>query len=268
MSAPKMPEEYKGTSLTPGGYVTSVPRAWTKEEIQWCEDLKNKGFSAKEIAESIDRGVTATSIKLKRLSKTQYSYNEPHKADKYATNEKFLAAIEPDSVLDVYAGLESFYQGKVKNLRSNDKNPEAKTDDHADALAFLCGEFICGRKYDIVDLDPFGSAYDCLDLAVKIAKKGLAVTLGEMGHKRWNRLDYVRTHYGIETMDQFTAERIVQEIQKIGERNKKQLEVVALKNWPNISRVYFRIGNLKVTEQWKKREYLDGQLEFDMREEA
>lgn len=267
MSAPKMPEEYKGTSLTPGGYVTSVPRAWTQEEIQWCKDLKDKGFSAKEIAESIDRGVTATSIKLKRISKIQYSYNEPHKEDKYNTNEQFLEAIHPESVLDVYAGLESYYQGKVKTLRSNDKNPEAKTDEHKDSLAFICGEYATGRKYDLVDLDPFGSAYDCLDLAVKIAKKGLVVTLGEMGHKRWHRLDFVRTHYGIENIEDLTADRLVQEIQKIGSRNKKQLEVVHLKNWQNISRVYFRISQIKVTEQWEGKTESE-QLEFDIREEA
>ena len=59
-------------------------------------------------------------------------------------------------------------------------------------------------KFDLIDLDPFGSAYDCFDLAIKMAKKGLCITLGELGHKRWKRLDFVSSHYGIDNIDNLT----------------------------------------------------------------
>ena len=72
-----------------------------------------------------------------------------------------------------------------------------------DALKLLCREYIGGKRYDLVDLDPFGSAYDCFDLACKIAKKGLCITLGEMGHKRWRRFDFIRTHYDIDCEEDF-----------------------------------------------------------------
>ena len=71
-----------------------------------------------------------------------------------------------------------------------------------------------------------------------------------MGHKRWKRLDFVRTHYGIDTLKDFTSERIVEEIIKIGERNKKKLIPIFLRDYRNISRVYFKIEKIKITDQW------------------
>lgn len=57
-----------------------------------------------------------------------------------------------------------------------------------------------------------------------MADKGLAVTLGELGHQRWRRLDFVGPRYNINTMEDFTIEHIVEEIQKIGRRNHKNLD--------------------------------------------
>ena len=105
-------------------------------------------------------------------------------------------------------------------------------------------------KYDMIDLDPFGSAYDCFDLAIKMAKKGLCITLGEMGHKRWKRLDFVKWRYGINSLDDFTSDIIIKKIQEIGIRNKKILKVFAKRDWQNISRVWFVIKPYKETSQW------------------
>ena len=116
----------------------------------------------------------------------------------------------------------------------------------------LCRMYAEGRKFDMIDLDPFGSAYDCFDLAVKMASKGLAITLGELGHKRWRRLDFVGSHYGIRTLEDFTIDNLIEHIRHIGERNKKRLVVWGFKEWQNIGRVYFRIEKLKVVEQWEK----------------
>ena len=119
-------------------------------------------------------------------------------------------------------------------------------------LKLLCKLYAEGNSYDVVDLDPFGSAYDCLDLAVKMARKGLVVTLGELGHKRFGRLDYVGSHYGIESMEEFDMAHMVEHIRKIGRRNKRNLVVFAERDWRNIGRVGFLVEPLKVTEQWKK----------------
>ena len=103
----------------------------------------------------------------------------------------------------------------------------------------------------MIDLDPFGSAYDCFDLAIKMAQKGLVITLGELGHKRWKRLDYVAPRYDIYSLDDFTIQKIISYIQKIGLQNKKKLVVYDFREWRNIGRVWFKIEPLKITSQWE-----------------
>lgn len=246
---PKMPAEYKGKINKSGGYTKTAPREWTDKEIEWVQQLHADGYTSKEIAQSIDRSEVSTSIKLKRLTKSNRTYNAEHIHDKYATNDAFMAHIKPFNVLDVYAGMKSYYKGKC-GVVDNDINPDAETAYHLDALKFVCKQYYDGGKYDIVDLDPFGSAFDCFDLAVKMARKGLIITFGEIGHKRWKRLDYVSRYYGINTLDDFTLDNLIKQVQSIGRRNKKELIVYAQREWRNIGRVWFEIKPLKITEQW------------------
>lgn len=247
-----MPSEYKGEYTKNGGLTKFQPRKWTEKEIEWVNMLKAKGFNTKQIAECIDRDVTQVSIKIKRLGKKSMTYNQAHFEEKFAVNYDFVKEIKPKSVLDIFAGLCSVYLKLNCNVVSNDSNIEARTDYNYDALTFCCMQYAGGNKYDLVDLDPFGSAYDCFDLAIKMAKKGLIITLGELGHKRFKRLDFVRRYYGIETLEEFTTDNLVKHIIKIGERNKKKLIPIYVKDWRNIARVYFKIEQLKITEQWEK----------------
>lgn len=249
---PKLPDEYKGQHTKNGGYTSTTPRQWTDEELKWIVDLKNKGFSNAEIAESVERSIVSVQIKLKRMSKKSNEYNKPHVQEKYNINNKFLNEIKPKSVLDLYAGEKNFY--KNYEVTTNDKNPSVAADYHEDAHKLICELYHENRTYDLIDLDPFGSAYDCFDLAIKMAKKGLVITLGELGHKRWKRLDYVGTHYDIENLDDFTIENLIKHIQKIGLRNKKKLTVFDYKEWRNIGRVWFKVDTIKVTMQWEQKE--------------
>ena len=249
---PIMPESYKGDYGASCGYTTTAPRKWTKEEIEWTKALLDKGYNSKEIAVSLNRTQTSVSIKLKRLKKKDNTYNAEHVREKYAINRAFISILKPKNVLDLYCGSKSFY--KAYNATTNDINKDIKADYHEDAYKLICKLYSENKKYDLVDLDPFGSAYDCFDLAIKMARKGLVITLGELGHKRWNRLDYVRTHYGIDSLEDFTIENLIKYIQIIGLRNKKQLEIWKYKEWRNTGRVYFTIKDHKITEQWKSKE--------------
>lgn len=251
MNVPKMPEEFKGVTNKNGGYTDSAPRKWTKQEIEFVEMLMSKGYSTKDIAESTDRTLTSVAIKIKRLSKKNNTYNENHVAEKYECNSKFIAEIQPDSVLDLYTGEKNFYNDVVEKVITNDIDARIPATYHDDALKCICRLYSEGKQFDVVDLDPFGSAYDCFDLAVKMAKKGLIITFGEMGHKRWKRLDYVGRYYGIDTLDAFTIDNIIEHVRMIGRRNKKELTPVIVKEWRNVSRVWFKIENIKITEQWK-----------------
>jgi hypothetical protein len=249
---PKMPEEYIGEYNKMNPYVKNLPRKWTDEEVDWCLKMREDGYTIEQIAESTGRKKVSVSLKMKRLTKRNDTYNEAHIEEKYRANDKFLEYLQPKSILDVYAGKKSYYLGKAKYVKSNDLDMTAKTDEHMEALKFLCKLHIENKKYDIVDLDPYGSAYDCFDLAIKTAKKGLIITFGEMGHKRWGRLDYVKSHYGVDKLEDFHVNKLIETVHNIGIRNKKRLQLYSVYNWRNISRAYFLIEKYKVTEQWEK----------------
>ena len=241
-----MPIEYKGEHTKNGGLTKFQPRKWTEKEIEWVNMLKAKGFNTKQIAECIDRDVTQVSIKIKRMGKKDKTYNDKHRDEKYYYNDLFLAEINPNSVLDLYAGANSYYEDKVEELYTNDENNTFGTYYSEKSEILIHKLYYDNNKYDIVDLDPFGSAYDCFDLAIKMAKKGLIITLGELGHQRFKRLDFVRRYYGIKTIEDFTTDNLVKHIIEIGERNKKKLIPIYVKDWRNIARVYFKIEPLKI----------------------
>jgi hypothetical protein len=250
MLIPTMPEEYRGKTTKSGGYTNTAPRKWTKKEIEWALKLKNDGYNNAQIAESMGRSNISVQIKLKRLGKKDNTYNAKHVLEKYEINQKFLNEIKPENVLDVYVGERDFYKN-YKRI-TNDKNENIPADYHLDAHKLLCYLYWQSEKFDLIDLYPFGSAYDCFDLAIKMAQKGLVITLGELGHKRWKRLDYVSTHYDINSLDDFTIENLISYIQKIGRQNKKDLVVFDYREWRNIGRVWFKIEPLKITSQWEK----------------
>ena len=246
-----LPKDFIGKETKNGGFTKNNPRKWTEKEIEWALNLKHKGFNNKDVAKFLYRELVSVSIKMKRLAKKNgVTYNETHREDKYLHNDLFLTELNPKTVLDLFAGANSYYEGKVHELYTNDIDERFNTYYSEKAEKLVCKLYYEGAKFDLIDIDPFGSAYDCFDLCVKMAKKGLIITLGEMGHKRWKRLDFVRSHYGIEKIEDFTSNRIVEEIMKIGARNKKKLTPIFLSDYRNISRVYFKIEVLKITDQW------------------
>jgi hypothetical protein len=250
-----MPDEFKGKIMKRSQEKKSNPRRWTDKELEWCKSLREEGFNNKKIAQSVDRTKVSVRIKLKRELKKNGNYNAPYRDKKYKVNGDFMEYLNPNSVLDAYASSNPYYNRyNDVDLTTNDINDKFDTDYNMDAHNLLCYLYYKNNKYDLVDLDPFGSAFDCFDLAIKMARDGLIITFGEMGHKRFKRLDFVRRYYGIDDLDDFTVDSLISTVQDIGARNKKKLTVVHKKSWRNISRVYFKIDKLKITEQWDKEE--------------
>ena len=179
-----LPKEFKSNKTKSNPYTKTNLRNWTKKEELWITNLKKKGLSNEEIAFCVDRSIASIENKIRRLRKRDGTYNEVHRDEKYKTNNKFVDIIKPKSVIDVYAGLESFYKNtNIKNVITNDKNKSANTDFNLDSFDFLCKMYVDGNKFDLVDLDPFGSAAKCFDLAIMLAKKGLIITLGDIHHR-------------------------------------------------------------------------------------
>jgi hypothetical protein len=62
----------------------------------------------------------------------------------------------------------------------------------------------------------------------------------------------VRYRYDIESLEDFTVENLIKKIQRIGLANKKKLTPVFIKEWNRIARVYFKVEDIKITEQRNK----------------
>jgi len=247
------PADVIGQIKKAGGYTKTNPREWTDSEIQWIKERKKDGYSNSDIALALGRSQISLQLKLKRLAKSSDNYNLENRPEKYAANFEFLNLIQPSTVLDVYAG-NSWWKSQGVTTTTNDKDTKFDADYHLDALDLLCHLKLEGKKYDIVDLDPYGSAYDQFDLALMLAKKGLIVSFGEWGHKRWKRVDFVKPRYGIENLEGYgQGEAFVLEVQRIAACNKKEAEPVVQIHYANFVRVYFKLTEIKITEQWDEK---------------
>ena len=232
-------------------YVKTTPRRWTKSEEAYLLELKSNNVPLKDICKILDRSIASVQVKIKRLQKKDGTYNQKHIAEKNKINQEFVNYLNPSSVLDLYSGEGQNQAYSNCKVVSNDINPNFNCTYNLDALRCLCLLYSEKQKFDLIDLDPFGSAYDCFDLAIKMAKKGLSITLGEMGHKRWKRLDFVQNRYDIHSLKDFTSDNLIQTIQKIGIQNKKKLTIFKKCDWQNISRVWFIIEPYKEVSQWE-----------------
>lgn len=250
----EMPKEYYGEVKKNNGFTISNPRKWTQKEIEWVVQKRNEGFPIHAIATAIDRTRESVAIKLKRISKDKDEYNKPHIQDKYKHNAIFYDLVKPKTILDVYAG--NCYWTKIhgeEHTLSNDKDQSMETNLHYDSLKLMCHLYHNDMTYDLIDLDPYGSAFDCFDLGIKMANKGIIITFGELGHKRFKRLDFVRDRYDIHSIENLTLDHLVSKVLAIGRMNKKMLIPIFKKEWRAIGRVYFMITEFKQTEQWDTR---------------
>lgn len=243
----KLPEEYKGAisnTIYIYGRKPYKSRRWTEEEEDWM--LNEKDFNTiNELSYLMDRSADSISQRLKKIAKENDTYNEPNRWLKYHFNHKFVTEYDIKTVLDLYAG-DCFYKKEFKDkleVTSNDESFKfySINDYHLDAHDCIKMLFESGKKYDLIDLDPFGNAYNCFDMAIKMATKGLIITFGEMGHIRFKRLDFVGKRYGIKNISEFTLEKLTDHIVKLGELNGKKIIPVYMKKWGHIGRVYFKI---------------------------
>lgn len=236
-------------------YTNNEPVPWTESEIAFLRASRGL-LSNASIAEALSRDRLSVSIKIKRLQKKDGLYNAPHREDKYATNDIFFSLVEPRSILDAFSGRHSYYERYSKTclVYRNDKNPSfLGLESNESAYSCVSKLVLKNHKFDVVDLDPFGSAYDCFDGAIRLAQKGLIITFGEFGHKRFKRFDFVRPRYGINDLETFTVDKMVEEVIRIGMIHKKTLTPYIVKTWRNIARAYFLVAEHKVTEQWNQK---------------
>jgi hypothetical protein len=221
------------------GVIKSEPKKWSKSEIEFLLQYKKDGFSFIDIGKQLKRTDYSCNRKYYKLMKKLDSYNDKHRDLKYKFNEKFLKEVDAKNLLDVYSGGVSWWK-KNTPLKVVDNDIAVDGADYKlDAFDFLYNNR--KKKFDIVDLDPFGSAFDCFDFALQIAQKGLIITFGEIVGRRFNRQDFVEHRYGINYIEDFTTNNLSLYVQQRGMIYRKILTPIIKAEMTNISRVYYKI---------------------------
>jgi len=234
------------------GGAYSKRRRWTKEELNTLNKYLDQNKTVKDIAKELKRTETSVHLKIKRLALDNATYNEKHQLQKYLANRKYLDDLKPISVLDLYAGSKSYYINKVLNVTSNDKNKSFNTTYNLNAFDLLCKLYLDKKKYDLIDLDPYGSAIENIYLATKLATKGLIVTYGELGHIKFKRLDFVSRFYNIHTLNDFTFDNLIKHTKLIANQNSKELTIHSAYRFnKNLGRVYYLVNDIKI-DVWNK----------------
>ena len=241
----KFPVEKMGKYLTQTELTYSTPRKWVKEETNLLIDWYRMGYSIKDIAMALSRTPASIANKVRRVKKwiiDEYNSSEARMA-KYNCNLEFLDMIDkPKTCLDAFAGCGSYWSTNTKlKVDTNDYNEEFDTMYHMKAERLLAKLYSEEKYYDIVDIDPYGSPYLCINNAIAIARKGLILTFGEKGHIQQNRTDYVDACYGIKKIKNLNVNTLINYVKKIGNSYNKELKEVKIFESNSIWRVYFTV---------------------------
>lgn len=221
------------------GVIKSQPKSWCKEEISKMLELKKQGITFDIMSKILDRTAESCRAKFYKLQKKLNTYNKKHKDLKYYYNKQFLEKLNANTLLDAYSGGVSWWKQNSQLLVIDNDIKINGADYKLDAFDFLYQHR--KKKIDIVDLDPFGSAYDCFDFALQIAEKGIIITFGEIVGKRFNRQDFVKHRYEINYIEDFTTDKLCEYVIKRGLIYRKILIPIIKAEMTNISRVYFKI---------------------------
>ena len=193
----------------------------------------------------------------RRIEKLVYDYalenrllSEDYKAmqpEKYVLNKKLIEELNIKTVCDAFAGLESSYNklSNIDTICSNDIAENANTNNHLKAFSFLALMIGNNKKFDLVDLDPYGSCYDCWPLAIRLAQKGLIISYGDYCNWRYKRTEIINSRYGeCNSVEEF-EQNLLRETERVA-YNYGPKKLTALHIWkPNayFMRVYYKIEN-------------------------
>ena len=231
------------------GVIKSVPKKRTNEDIATLLSMRQNNIKFKDIATKLQRTHVSVEIKYKRLCKKNDTYNIKDKNLKYNTYAYFIKSIKPQSILDVYEG-GSYYKNNYKDIKVIDNDIKGGCDYKLKSMDLLTK--LRSKKYDLIDLDPYGSAFECFDLAINMSLKGLIITFGEYGHQRWNRSDFVRHRYNINTLGEFRDTKFIDYIINRGLIFNKDISVYKSIIYKNILRVYFNVKTIKKSQSGKE----------------
>lgn len=220
----------------------------TKERKNELILLFNQGFTYEKIAEHFGTTRAYIENQFREIRKLENTYNLEHLEDKYRTNKLFKREIKPRTILDPFCGTKKFWETTYWGLTviSGDSGRHAKPDIKCSAQDLLTVFYKLNKKFDLIDIDPYGSPSEYLEKAIYLAKKGLIVTFGDTPNSmhRWgSRNDnHFKDLYGIDKKPiDVTGQDLADAVIRMAEKQWKCLEVSYLKVWNNCIRIYFKV---------------------------
>lgn len=227
---------------------------WTDELVEKLRWLNELGYANKVIAEELGCSVDQIKYKLSGIRKKDNTYNSDHVEEKYSINTDFFWDINPKSILDPFCGIKRFwkqFESKEVVVVDNDKEQKFSADFHEDAKKLLKTMFKLKVKFDMVDIDPYGDCFSCIDLAIQIAEKGLIITNGFLKNNRFESKKGKNSFFRINYGDSFipTCEGLENYIIERARAFGKKLTVYAhCPKWKNCDRIWFIVEKMEKGE--------------------
>lgn len=209
-------------------------------------DRFSEGFTIQNLEETFGKDKEKIKKLLKKYRKDINEYNSDHVYEKYELNERFFNKINPKTILDAFCGVSRYwateYSGAASVI-SNDNmlDPNAKPDDGYtyNAKTLLKKFYKEGVFFDLIDIDPYNSSKDYIDLGFELSKKGVIFTFGEFPRvKRYHKkyLNYFRKNFGIDSSsDDMTIEKFSE---YLVERSGGKFKVFGIGEWKTCCRIY------------------------------
>jgi hypothetical protein len=207
--------------------------------------LKANGYNTDQIATAASRTSESINNKSKSFSTKTIGSNTAGIKGKYETNDIFLSQIKPKSILDLHAGKHSYYDpySSINNTKliTNDKKYKGHTykGDAGKVASLLYGQ---GESFDIVDIDPFGSAYSCFMSGIQMADKALIITFGDIKNAiQYRNIQTYGPRYSVLEIEELTISKILNEVNRIASICKKVLTIKHHLTTGKMHRIYFEV---------------------------
>jgi hypothetical protein len=190
----------------------------------------------------------------RRIEKCLYDYNYRRRIRsnvyletqnlKQDTDRQFAQQIGAESIADVYAGASTKYTSVCSKVITNDIDQKCPTQYHLPADRFLAQMYGEARNIDLIDLDPYGSCWDCLPMAIKLARKGLIISYGDFSNWRYKRWEIIQYQVGCipKNLDEYKADLIGITIQMgMSYAKKKLVPLYAFTPNKYFTRIYYKV---------------------------
>ncbi len=234
-------------------YTKTIPRKWSKHEEDCLKEHINNQITYSELLKKLNnRSKQSIYRKLTRFKLTLLQYNKNNVDEKIRTDKDFFDILNAKcyniNVLDAFSGNNKKYKlWGAKKVFTNDKNKKYETTFNKDSYKLLCQLNSKGdNQFDLVDIDPFGTCFDCWELAIRLAKCGVVITHGEIRQIiRFKRKDLCQRYFNKTSIE--VPEDIIKFVKWLGFRHKKKITVYKFLNWNYQARGYYLIEPIKQT---------------------